>query len=472
MKRSEITLMVLQVPIDFFMLLLAAVSAYALRFSPWAQDLRPILFSLTPVEFLSIAVWVAVGWMFIFVFTGLYSTNPNRKFAQDMLRVFTGCTIGLAAIAVYILFTQDLFDSRFLVLAGWGFAILYVTLGRLYMRGVKAILYRAGVGLRRVAVIGNGELVEAITKTLSERRELGYKVVAQEKNFTASTRKRLEHESLDEIIFTNPRANEREALAAIKFCNERHITFKYSADLFATYSSNMSVSPLAGVPIIELKKTPLEGWGRVTKRIFDIIASLFFIVLLSPFIILSSLIILIETGRPIIYKNERVGIRGILFNTLKFRSMYQKDSTGSQFGDAGREAEEREKTLIKKQSVRNGPIYKIADDPRVTPFGTFIRRWSIDELPQFWNVLRGDMSIVGPRPHQPREVVAYEKEYPHVFTLKPGITGLAQISGRSDLSFEEEMALDVFYIEKWSLYLDLIIVVKTPFVLFRKRKAL
>ena len=186
----------------------------------------------------------------------------------------------------------------------------------------------------------------------------------------------------------------------------------------------------------------------------------------------TSFIILIETGRPVIYKNERIGIRGRKFFTLKFRSMFQKDSTGSQFGDLGKKAEAYEQELIKKQNARKGPIYKIKNDPRITSFGCFIRRWSIDELPQFLNVLKGEMSIVGPRPHQPREVEKYEKEYPIVFTLKPGITGLAQISGRSDLSFEEEMKLDILYTERWSLMQDLVIFIKTPFVVFKKRKVL
>jgi lipopolysaccharide/colanic/teichoic acid biosynthesis glycosyltransferase len=221
-----------------------------------------------------------------------------------------------------------------------------------------------------------------------------------------------------------------------------------------------------------LRHTPLDGWGRVAKKFFDLIFGVLVIVIASPIYLLTTLAILLETGRPIIYKNQRVGIRGKKFFTYKFRSMYQKDSTGPQFGEGGIKALEKEEALIKEKNTRVGPIYKIADDPRVTRVGRFIRRWSIDELPQFFNVLKGEMSIVGPRPHQPREVDQYESEYPTVFTLKPGITGLAQISGRSDLSFDEEMKLDIFYIEKWSIFLDLIIFLKTPFVILKKRKVL
>jgi exopolysaccharide biosynthesis polyprenyl glycosylphosphotransferase len=472
MKRSEIFLMMLQIPIDICMLSLAIISAYYLRLTDWAVGLKPILFDMTLLQFFSQSLPVVGGMLCLFAAVGLYSPNPNRKLARDLTRVVIAAAIGLALVALYIVFSQVPFDSRFLILSGFIFIVLYVGFGRVSMRGVKGLLYRLGIGLRRVVVIGSGTVAEAIASMLGDRRELGYGIVGQFDHFSGSTKKKLGDLFIDELIFTNPRAHERETLQAIDFCNQRHIVFKYSADLFATYATNMAVSPLAGIPIIEIKRTTLGGWGRVIKRAMDIVFSILMLILISPVALIVSIVILIETGHPVIYKNERVGIRGRHFFTLKFRSMYQKDSTGSQFGTSGKAAEKREKELIKKQSTRKGPIYKIGNDPRVTSFGKFLRRWSIDELPQFWNVLKGEMSVVGPRPHQPREVEKYEKEHPQVFTLKPGITGLAQISGRSDLSFEEEIKLDILYIETWSLFLDLIIILKTPFVLFKKRKAL
>ncbi len=464
--------MILKVPLDFLMLLLAGVSAYFLRFSQWAIDLKPVIFKLTLLQFVEITSWVAVVWIFIFALTGLYSTDPNRKLSRDLIRIIFACSVGLSAIALYVMFAQFQFDSRFLVLIGWGFAIFYVVIGRILMRGLRGLLYLDGIGLRRIVIIGSGDLTNELAETLTKRKELGYKIVGTFFKFEAGIKKELDRLNIDEMLFINPRANEKETMAAMDFCDQRHKVFKYSADLFSTYSANMVVHPLAGVPIVELKKTPLDGWGRVAKRIFDIVMGVSVIIITSPIMLLSTLVILFETGTPIIYKNERVGIRGHKFFTLKFRSMYKEKSTGSQFGDAGKKAEKEEEKLIKKQSARSGPIYKIADDPRVTKFGRFIRRWSIDELPQFFNVIRGEMSIVGPRPHQPREVEQYEEKYRKVFTLKPGITGLAQISGRSDLDFEEEMKLDVFYIEKWSLLLDVIVFLKTPFILFKRRKVL
>ena len=138
-------------------------------------------------------------------------------------------------------------------------------------------------------------------------------------------------------------------------------------------------------------------------------------------------------------------------------------------GGEGEAALRQEQELISKQSVKSGPIYKIKNDPRVTPFGRFLRRWSLDELPQFFNVLKSEMSLVGPRPHQPREVQHYQRQHKIILAIKPGITGLSQISGRSNLTYEEEINLDTFYIENWSLYIDLIIIIKTPFVVLTRK---
>jgi len=203
----------------------------------------------------------------------------------------------------------------------------------------------------------------------------------------------------------------------------------------------------------------------------DIIFSSLLIILFSPFYLIISIIILLETGRPIFYKNKRVGQAGKNFFVLKFRSMYQKDCT-EQSGQNNGQALLKEEELIKEQSIKDGPVYKIKNDPRITAFGRLIRKWSLDEIPQFFNVLKGEMSLVGPRPHQPREVEKYQSWQRNVLTIKPGITGLAQISGRSDLTFDEEARLDIFYIEHWGSLMDSIILIKTPFVVLTKKGAL
>lgn len=465
MKRFELFFAALQLPLDYIALVLAGLTAYALRFSPYVKAIRPVIFNLPLAKFWPIVLVVAAAWVVIFALSGLYSSNPNRKFARDLLRVVFATATGFASITIYVFFTLQKFDSRFLVLASWLLAIVFVVTERLLVRGLKGLLYRWGIGLRRVVIIGSEHVAEIIAQTFAREPRLGYALTGQFPCWNELAAAELAALHPDEIIFTDPKAREEDTLAAIEFANDNHITFKYSADLFATITTNMAISTVAGIPIIELTRTRLTGWGRIIKRSTDIVGSIFFLILFSPLYLIFSVLIWLETGRPIIYKNERAGQFGKKFFTLKFRTMYQRDSTGAQFGQSGTEALAREQELIITQSIKTGPLYKIKNDPRVSPLGRILRRWSLDELPQFWNVLCGEMSLVGPRPHQPREVAQYERQHKIVFAIKPGLTGLAQISGRSDLSFADEIKLDAFYIEHWNLLLDIIIIIKTPFII-------
>jgi len=460
--------MILQVPIDALMLCAAAMTAYGLRFSDWALALKPVLFEITFVGFISLSLPVLLAWVVVFSLLGLYTPDPNRKFGTEVVRLFWGTLIGVGLVAMYIVFTQEPFDSRFLLVVSWFIGFFYLVIGRLLVRGIRLLLYRSGVGARQVILIGKGTIAETLLAAFREEKRLGYRVVTHIGELGSEEVTTLDRYTFEEIIYTDTEHTEL-AIALIEYANDRHVTFKYAADLLGTYFSKVSMYPIAGIPLAELKPTPLEGWGRVTKRVFDIMLSISILILTLPITLMSALIIVIETGRPVIYRNERVGVRGRTFFVYKFRSMYRQDSTGVQFGESGKQALEREEELIRKKNVRMGPIYKIADDPRVTPFGRVIRRWSIDELPQFLNVLMGSMSVVGPRPHQPREVSQYRQEDRKIFVVKPGITGLAQISGRSDLSYEEEMHLDALYVKNWNLITDIIIVFKTPLALFRRR---
>ena len=469
MKKFELTFAFAQLPLDYLMIVLAGITAYALRFTAFTKNIRPVLFNLPWEKYWPLVLLTALGWVIIFALAGLYNTGSNRKLAGDLTRVILAASTGFAAITIYVFFTLQKFDSRFLVLAGWILAMIYICAGRIIMNGLKKLLHRAGFGLRKTVIIGKEVIAEQIKDAISLRPGLGYKLVTTFPHFDLDTRNYLLANHPDEIIFTDPKAHGDEALEAINFANEHHIAFKYSADLFSTISTNMAVSTISGIPIIELRLTRLSGWNRIIKRLVDIIGSLFFIILFSPLLILISIIIALETGFPIIYKNERVGQNDKKFFALKFRSMYKKDSTGTQFGQQGQEALQQEQELIAKQSVKPGPIYKIQNDPRVTRFGRFLRRWSLDELPQFFNVLKSEMSLVGPRPHQPREVQHYQRQHKIILAIKPGITGLSQISGRSNLTYEEEINLDTFYIENWSLYMDLIIIFKTPFIVLTRK---
>ena len=471
MRRFELTFTFLQLPLDYALIVLAGFSAYYLRYSEFVTSIRPILFNFSWNKYWPIVLVVAAGWIVIFALNDLYSTTSNRRILRDLNRVIISCSAGFAAIALYVFFTLQKFDSRFLVLVSWMLAMLYVIAGRLIMQGIKRIFYHYGMGLRRIIIVGQEKVAQTIKNNLANNPRLGYAVLATLPAFNSAATEKILALRPDEIIFADPRADESGALAAIDFANAHHITFKYSADLFATISSNMTVSTIAGIPIIELRRTRLSGWNTVTKRLLDIAGSIILIIILSPLFLLSALGVIIETGSPIIYRNERVGRRGRKFIAYKFRSMYQKYCTGDQFGDEGAQALATEAELIKTNNAKTGPVYKIKDDPRVTRWGRFIRAWSLDELPQLFNVLIGNMSLVGPRPHQPREVAQYAAHHQLLLAIKPGVTGLSQISGRSDLSFEDEARLDTFYIEHWSLWLDLIIIIKTPFTMLTRQGA-
>lgn len=472
MKRLELLLLAIQVPLDFFLLLLAGISAYGLRLTPWMRSIRPVLFHLTLGEYVLMLVPIILLWLVIFALSGLYRIDKSRRLATDITRIIVACSAGLSLIALYFLFNQVQFDSRFLIAVGWFLAIVYSILGRLGLKMVTTFFYRTGILSRRVLLLGPPETNRMFQDLLEQRKELGYSIAGSFSAFEDAKRLGALSLEVDELWYTDPRNGGDDALLALMWCGQHHRVFQYSADLFGMFAANRAIHPIAGVPMVEIKRTRLEGWGRVLKRLCDIVGSILFLVFAFPIFFLTALIIFCETGRPILYMNERVGYHGKHFFTLKFRSMYQKDCTGIQFGKSGEDATIREATLIAKQSIKDGPIYKIADDPRVTPFGRWIRRWSIDEFPQMINVLKGDMSIVGPRPHQPREVARYAPEHSRLFTIKPGVTGLSQISGRSDLSFDEEVRLDILYMEQWSLWLDIIVLLKTPFSLFERRSAL
>lgn len=471
MKKFELFFTFLQLPIDYVMIVLAGFSAYSLRYTEFVKSIRPIMFNLSWENYWPIVLFVAGAWIIIFAFAGLYSADPNRRLLKDINRIFLACATGFAGITIYVFFTLQKFDSRFLVLMGWLLAVVYVIFARAIIRGLKIFLYSKGFGLRKTVIIGAQNIANRIMENINNRPMLGYKLIGNFESFNDDIAAKILTLKPDDIVFADPKANQDEALSAIDFANEHHLSFKYSADLLDTITTNISMSTIDDIPIIELRRTRLSAWGRIFKRLVDIIGSLLLIILSLPIYLFVSIVILIETGRPIIYKNERVGQNGKNFFTYKFRSMYQKYCTGVQFGFAGQAALQKEKELIQELSPKKGPVYKIENDPRVTPFGRFIRRFSLDEFPQFFNVLKGEMSLIGPRPHQPREVDKYKKHHKIVLAIKPGITGLSQISGRSDLDFEDEVRLDTFYIENWRLLLDLIILFKTPFVVLSRKGA-
>jgi exopolysaccharide biosynthesis polyprenyl glycosylphosphotransferase len=473
MKKSDLIFASLLVPLDFLMLILGAISAYNLRFAEFTAEIRPVIFSLPFSSYIYIVFYIAIFWLLIFAAAGLYNIKGFDKISNEIYRVVFGCSTGLVAVIIFMFFRRELFSSRFIILAAWFFSIIYVLTARIFIRKLQRHLYRLGIGVNRVAIIGDTETSEKLIGAFSANRAIGYEIVKKIKSLDAGAYWELENlvkfRNLDEVVQADPNLSKEETLKIMDFCEEHHLVFKYAADLLGTKILKTEVNMIAGIPIVELKITPLDGWGRIAKRIADVIFSIFFIILFSPIYLIAALLIKLESRGPVIYKNERVSKEGI-FNLFKFRSMQLNYCVGPNYQNNS-EALEFEQELIEKQNTKTGPVYKIGNDPRLTKVGRFIRRFSIDELPQFFNVFLGTMSIVGPRPHQPREVALYQKNHKKVLAIKPGLTGLAQISGRSDLNFEEEVKIDTYYIENWSPWLDIIIMLKTPLAILKKRKA-
>lgn len=465
MKRSELLFSAVTVPLDYFAIILAALTAYFIRYLPSIQKIRPVIFDLPFKEFFSIVFVIALGWLVIFALAGLYTMGGTRRIIDELSKIFVACSAGLALVLAIMVFSRYLFESRFIILAGWFLAIIFISIERLIIRFVQRLAFKSGVGVHRIIIIGDGQIAKNLAEEFLNRPTLGYQVVSQLANFDSFAEQQLKemvrNDKFDEIIQINPNISLEQTTALVNFANENHLVFKYTADLLGAQLTNLDVQTFAGTPVIEVKRTRLDGWGRIYKRIFDIIGSLFLMILTSPVMLLIAIAIKLDSKGPVFFKYQRIGQYGKPFTYLKFRSMI-KNAHKYRFD---------QKFLQQQQNLRQGsPVMKFKDDPRITKVGKIIRRFSFDELPELFLVLVGKMSLVGPRPHEVEEVKRYQRHHKKLLTIKPGITGLAQVSGRSDLDFEEEVKLDTYYVENWSLGLDLQILFKTPKAILKRRQ--
>lgn len=465
MKRIELLFSAILVPVDYLMIVLAGLSAHALRFQTSVTDIRPVFDELSLSVFLPALLLGALGWLLIFALSGMYAIRGTRRFFDEVTNIFLACSTSIMAIIVLFFFQRELFSSRFILLTGWILAILFVTIGRLIIRSVQRSLLTREIGAYRVVMVGHDHTTNQLLGLFRTSPTLGYRVVdhytdvsdemfqALEERLRSST----EDRAIDLLLQADPTLPKEQTQALIDFANYHHLSFRYAADVFETRSSNITVETLAGIPVIEIRRTKLDGWGRIFKRAADLVVVIFALLLLWPVFLVTALFIRADTNGPTFVRLRRVGEGGRLFDVYKFRSMVVN-------------AHELKQTLL-QYNERSGPLFKMKFDPRVTRVGRFIRRTSIDELPQLLNVLKGEMSLVGPRPHEPEEVARYERDHRKLLTIKPGITGLAQVSGRSELDFSKEAQLDISYIENWSIRLDLSILFRTPFVVLRMKSA-
>ena len=462
MRKSDLFFNVLRLPVDFIMLLLAGLATYFFRTEILAV-FRPVLFdfNLPLTRYLYLVIFVSLLFVAIYALSGLYSMRVKMRIGEEFLKILIASSAGILVVITYIFLRQELFDSRFLVLGGWFFAFLFTFTGRLIVRYLQRFLaVKYNLGIHNLLIIGTSEGALKLSQEINNDPALGYRIVKTIESPDFGELNSIVNDlGVNEIILTHPDYSENQILALIDLCNEHHIIFKFVPNISQLMAGNFSIDIFKGLPFIEIKRTSLDGWGQVSKRLLDIIISLLGLIILLLIFGIIAFAIKWETEGPVFVKLKRVS-RSKEFELIKFRSMINN-------------AHELNTYLrsMANDRVGGGPLWKMKNDPRITNTGRFIRRLRIDELPQLWNVLRGDMSMVGPRPHQPDEIAHYAKHHKKVLAIKAGATGVAQVSGSSDISFEQEVALDSFYIDNWSLWLDIRIILKTAFKMFLDRSA-
>lgn len=468
----------LQIPVDFALSFSAFLIGYHLRTIELFPGIQPdIDLKIFPplsqyVPFVFIAVIMFIG---VLATNKAYSLKVKIKFFQGFKKIINSSLIWLTSIIAYFFIIHELPFSRLVLAYSWILSIVFVICGHLFIDIVETILLRYGIGNKRLLFIGGNQTTEKLAKIFQNNQRyniIGFIDETSKKSqflkhlgMIKDIGKIIQKHHIDEVIQTNSTLSHTKAADIVSFCREHHIIYRFVPDLLNVYKTNFEVETSTGIPIISLNPTPIDGWGRIFKRCFDFIIALISIILLSPVFIIIGIAIKLDSKGTIFFKYlddgtrvKRVGENEKTFHFYKFRTMYPNTHN-------------LRYTKLAKKNLREGsPLVKIQDDPRVTRVGKFLRKTSFDELPQLLNVLTGEMSLVGPRPHLPEEVEKYQKHHKFVLTIKPGITGLAQISGRSDLNFEEEIRLDTYYIENWSPWLDLKIILKTPFILLKSYK--
>ncbi|MBI5412249.1 sugar transferase [Candidatus Peregrinibacteria bacterium] len=469
MKRSEIIFGALRIPIDFLMVTAAFWLAYYLRpitdLIPGVQYyFRPELLPSKP-EYLKFSLLGGFFLVVLLAYDNFYSLRNTHRFSWEFLKiVFWVSAWVMFLIAYYFLVVHQLFFSRIALAHIWFFAILLLAIGRAAILWIQSFLLRFGIGKRKILFLGADSLAENLFETLKNnphyevmgaladvresRKSACLQIIGTYQELEAFTKKY----HIEEVIQASPAIENRGTEEILSFCRCHQIKYHFIPDLLKLQRTNVEVEMIGDLPLVSLKATSLDGWGAVYKRLLDFFFSLTAILLLTPLWIIVAILIKIDSPGPIFYKSQRM-YRGKIFWFYKFRSMVA-------------EAEQLKGELLERNE-RSGPLFKIKNDPRITKLGRFLRKTSTDEFPQLFNVLKGEMSLVGPRPHLPEEVERYEHHHYRVFAIKPGMTGIAQIAGRSNLDFEEEVRLDVYYIENWSPWLDLKIMLKSIGVIFR-----
>lgn len=488
MKKHEIIFSLLKIPLDFMIVFFSFFIAKNLRelwdFIPWFNFwIQTISFnSLFKFAFLAGFIYI-----FIFLLHWLYNLKVSSSKIKEFLDIIIYSFYSFLIFSLIVFFTRWIFYEfdlpRLLIIYAFFIALFWIILWRIILNKLQFFLLNKNyLQKRNILIITNTNsmtdilndiniswiynIVWYINKTKVNDLDLKYLWTDLNIEKTFSINK------VDEILFINSDFSEKELYDIWDISRIYAIRYRYITNNFDFNKTNTLVSLISKIPVIEISSTPLDAWKRVLKRIFDIISSFFLIIIFLPFFIIIWILIKIEDPSwPIIYKNLRVWQKWKLFNLYKFRYLKWQYCIKESYWikNEDDEALNYEKKLINTNSTRNWPLYKITNDPRKTKIWKIIEKYSIDELPQLLNVFLWNMSLIWPRPHQPREVEKYSLHQKRVLSIKPWITWLAQVNWREKNDFDEEVRLDVFYIENWSFLLDLKILLKTISVVLNRK---
>lgn len=462
--------------VDFFVLLLAFSVAYVLRVQ---YDPRPLLNQVYAQQYVITFLLIAPFWILIFASLGLYHASTYSRRLVEWGKIAVGTFIGiLLVIGWEYVSGQHIFPARLVAAYALIASFLLILFEREVLRITRSLLFYFGRGISRVLIIGNSAATRDIADNLSNTYKSGYQIVAiagPKKVIppgldvihyaSADTAlKDIKKLSINTIIQTDLYDSAERNQRILGAAQANHTNYNFIPGEAEFYAGKNTIDVFLGYPMISVSQTPLIGWGSIAKHIFDAIVSFVLVVILSPLFLVLIVLQFIFNPGPIFYISKRLSKFSEPVNMIKFRSMsarYGKRDAAIEFREMGRED-------LAKEYEKNR---KVANDPRITWFGRFLRHTSLDELPQLFNVLKGDLSLVGPRPILPQEAKFSPSRAALLHSVRSGVTGLWQVSGRSNLSFDERIELELFYAQNWSFWLDIKILFKTLAVVFRKRGA-
>ena len=449
---------------DVLLINLAFAIAYWMRYGlQWFASVDEANFVSYSV-FIPISLALTALLLGIYKLNGVYDQPRGASWFDEVYRLMTGTATGIILMVFVIVFLfRPFFYSRLIFFYAGVLITLFLSMSRLGKRFLRQHLRRRGLGVDRLLIVGAGEVGRTVMRHVVAQPTLGYHVVGfvdddPEKagtdigrfkalGNTANIPRLIKEMVVDEVIITLPWMYHRKIVSIIAQCEREQVRVRIVPDMFQMTLSHLDVEDLGGIPMIGVRDITIGRTQGLLKRSMDVFVSLTGLILLLPFFALLALLIKLDSDGPVFFTQIRVGKNENLFACYKFRSMRQ-----------GAEAEQEQ---LRALNEADGPIFKMRDDPRITRMGRILRRTSLDELPQLFNVLMGHMSLVGPRPAPPSEVQRYQPWHKRRLEVAPGLTGLWQVSGRSELSFDEMVLLDLYYIEHWSPMLDVQIMLRT-----------